>query len=777
VCDSGVDLDHPDLAAALVSGYNAVDQMAQADGGTVDGLTDHGTQVAGTAAALGNNGVGVSGVGWSLSIMPIRVSNQPNDTALISDINDGARWAAEHGARVINASFSNVQSASVQTTGAYVKSLGSLYVWSAGNAASPLGFFDHPDVIIVSATDQADGLAVFSNYGRAVDVAAPGVDILTTDLGGYGTISGTSFSAPMTAGVLGLIWSVNPLLPPRAVEVILAITGDDLGEVGEDDVYGHGRINAATAAQLALDAATMPLPPVAFDDEALTLDGDATDIQVLANDADLNGDPIDITSFDQTTPGGGAVELVEVPENEPILRYTPEAGSEGFDSFQYTIEDPGGLPDTAVVTVVSAQAPDLAPPVEIDIAGSGSGSLLETGDLDGDGDLDLIADFVTPTQTLALLENLGGGQFAVLGSVGLGTSGHRIDVGDLNDDGCADVAFVEDFADRLGILHGNCDGTFQDPLELAFVWPADVLASDESGQPLDFNGDGLADLVLAQNGFQNHLVSILLNDGAGGFVVAGQHETLDPPEVLAAGDLNGDAVPDVVVGGAGFGFVTVLLTDGAGDYLPGTGQDTSAGGGIDDLTVVDADGDGDLDVVTVSAVVVPGSRILLNDGAGGLSLHALVATTGEFPRGVVAADLDVDGDLDLVTANMLTNDLSVHPGLEPGAVMPISAQLPTVTGPVDVIAADFDLDGDPDVATLLLTTITPGVRRVLLFENLSDPAPANPADINGDGIVDVLDLVAVILAWGQPGGPEDVNGDGTVDVLDLIAVITSWGSD
>ena len=119
ICDSGIDTDHPDLAGALVPGYNAVDGLPQSEGGEVEGLTNHGTQVAGTAAAIGNNGIGVSGVCWDLSIMPIRVSNVANDMAFLSDLNAGARWAASNGARIVNVSFSGVTSSTVAESGAF----------------------------------------------------------------------------------------------------------------------------------------------------------------------------------------------------------------------------------------------------------------------------------------------------------------------------------------------------------------------------------------------------------------------------------------------------------------------------------------------------------------------------------------------------------------------------------------------------------------------------------------------------------------------------------
>ena len=113
VCDSGVDTDHPELESILVPGFNAPSGIPEALGGAVEGLTDHGTQVAAAAMAVGDNGVGIAGVGWNLRLMPVRVMNTPGNTALVSDLNGGARWAVDNGARVVNVSFSNPVATSV----------------------------------------------------------------------------------------------------------------------------------------------------------------------------------------------------------------------------------------------------------------------------------------------------------------------------------------------------------------------------------------------------------------------------------------------------------------------------------------------------------------------------------------------------------------------------------------------------------------------------------------------------------------------------------------
>jgi subtilisin family serine protease len=136
VCDSGVRTNHADLAAALVPGYNSATRVAQANGGQIDDINGHGTFVAGCAAAIGNNGTGVTGVGWNLKIMPIRVTNNTNGTASLFALTDGARWAANNGAKAVNVSFTGADAQSNNAAARDVKNAGGLLFWASGNAGS-----------------------------------------------------------------------------------------------------------------------------------------------------------------------------------------------------------------------------------------------------------------------------------------------------------------------------------------------------------------------------------------------------------------------------------------------------------------------------------------------------------------------------------------------------------------------------------------------------------------------------------------------------------------
>jgi subtilisin family serine protease len=255
VCDSGVDIDHPDLAAALVPGYNSTEDLAQVDGGSVnDALNGHGTLVAGSAAAIGNNGIGVAGVGWNFGIMPIRVSNRADGTALLSEILEGARWASDNGAYAINCSFGGAEDPETRSSGGHIRLEDHLLVFAAGNDGLANQTNDWENVTIVGGSNASDNWVGWSHTGVGIDCIAPAVSIRSTNrTGGYGFTTGTSFAAPITAGALALVRDANPSLTADEVEFLLLNACDDKEEPGQDDRTGWGRINVGRAVDDAIN--------------------------------------------------------------------------------------------------------------------------------------------------------------------------------------------------------------------------------------------------------------------------------------------------------------------------------------------------------------------------------------------------------------------------------------------------------------------------------------------------------------------------------------------
>ncbi len=260
VCDTGVDLGHPDLASRLVlPGWNTYLNNTNC----MD-THGHGTMVAGFAAAAGNNGIGVAGVAWNVRILPIRITfADGGGSAYVSDIGEAITYGADHGAKVVNVSFSGYSSSTIISAADYAQGKGTLVVIAAANDGVDLtGSPDPASIVLVGATTTADTRASFSNYGTPIDVVAPGVNVWSTIMGGgYGYGSGTSFSSPITAGLAALIFSVNPSLTPQAVEGCIESTCKDLGSVGEDGVFGFGLIQADAAVAKAYGTTKSPPPP------------------------------------------------------------------------------------------------------------------------------------------------------------------------------------------------------------------------------------------------------------------------------------------------------------------------------------------------------------------------------------------------------------------------------------------------------------------------------------------------------------------------------------
>lgn len=255
ICDTGIRTTHEDFQLHRLEGYNAVDQLWETNGGDISAIHPHGTMTTGCAAANGDNSIGVAGVGWNLSHRMMRVSNSSGGGAYLSDLQHAAQTAVEAGDRVASVSYSGVDNSSNLTSATYIKSIGGLLVWAAGNDSRELTLSsrDADDILVVGATDSIDDPAWFTNYGVMVDLVAPGVSVYTTDSGSdsdYASVSGTSFSCPLTAGLYALVASASPGMTPDEIEDALKQSCDDLGTAGIDDTFGYGRINSNSALAL-----------------------------------------------------------------------------------------------------------------------------------------------------------------------------------------------------------------------------------------------------------------------------------------------------------------------------------------------------------------------------------------------------------------------------------------------------------------------------------------------------------------------------------------------
>ena len=287
IVDTGVDWDHPDLAANIWNNSgeipdNGVDDDGNGfiddvrgwdfltlasspaigeDGDTRDNnpmdFHGHGSHCSGIASAVTDNGIGVAGLGWNCSIMPVRAGYQATDGngyVMLADAADGIQYAADNGAKAINLSFGSGTGTILVNAVQYAYNLGAVTCYAAGNAndqdAGSLG--DLHTTLAVAATDSSDQKASFSSYGSWVDVSAPGVSIRSTVIGnGYESWNGTSMATPFVAGLVGLVHSLDPSLSAGEIMSLIKDSTDNIDAQNPSYIgmLGTGRINAAAALQ------------------------------------------------------------------------------------------------------------------------------------------------------------------------------------------------------------------------------------------------------------------------------------------------------------------------------------------------------------------------------------------------------------------------------------------------------------------------------------------------------------------------------------------------
>jgi serine protease len=400
VIDTGVALDHPDFIGQLVGGYDFVSNPAFSNDGTgIDSNPDdpgdlafflrssfHGTHVAGTVAASTFNGRGGAGVAFGVKIMPVRVLSIGGGTDY--DVMQGVRYAAglpnDSGLIVPSVDIINLSlggsgfsqpSQDLFTQVATVQRV--LTVAAAGNGSSSLPFYPaaYDDVVSVAALDAAKLPAPYTNSGPTIDLSAPGGDSsvdLTGDGIGDGVLStltddsitprahvydiyqGTSMAAPHVAGVAALMKTVAPGMTPADFDALLigGVLTEDLGDVGPDETYGWGMIDAYKAVTAAINLAggvvPPPIPILAATPMPLNFGSSRTVMPLTV----LNGT-------------GGTLTVTDISANKGWVTVTPvSVDADGLGSYDVSINKSGrdDGPHEATITFTST-----ANDVEVDL--------------------------------------------------------------------------------------------------------------------------------------------------------------------------------------------------------------------------------------------------------------------------------------------------------------------------------------------------------------------------------------------------------------------------
>jgi thermitase len=266
IVDSGLDRGHPEFSGRVLQGYDFVDN----DTNPQDAC-GHGTHVAGIAAAAGNNAIGIAGIDWHVTILPVRVLDQ-NCSGSLSTVAAGIVWATDQGAKVMNLSLgTSIDSTLLEDATYYAYQHGVAVIAAAGNSgSSPIMYpARFPWVLSVGATDQNNVRMPESDYGSDLDLVAPGYEILSTTprtaftfqylLGvtqQYGVMSGTSMAAAHVSGAAALLlsWAPDRFNHPLKLYQALTATAVPLGDANE---YGSGLLDINAA----LDFIPTVVPP------------------------------------------------------------------------------------------------------------------------------------------------------------------------------------------------------------------------------------------------------------------------------------------------------------------------------------------------------------------------------------------------------------------------------------------------------------------------------------------------------------------------------------
>jgi hypothetical protein len=319
-------------------------------------------------------------------------------------------------------------------------------------------------------------------------------------------------------------------------------------------------------------------------------------------------------------------------------------------------------------------------------------------DVNGDGKADLVVANFNSNKIGVLLGN-GDGTFQAQTTF-IDPKAGCVVVGDVNGDGKPDLIFG-DGSGSVGVALGNGDGTFQATKTFG------AGAAPYSIAVTDVNGDGKPDLVVVNEGSTGlGSASILLGNGDGSFQTQRTFSTGKSPSSVAVADVNGDGKPDLIVSNAADNTVSLLLGNGDGTF--GAQSTFAAGSSPSWVAVSDVNGDAKPDLVITDAISNDVSVLLGNGNGTFQALNAFYA--GISPDSVAIADMNGDGKADLVVANMNGNNVTVLLGNGNGT---FQAQKTFATGnyPISVVAADVNGDGKPDI---VVPNLDDGTLSVLL---------------------------------------------------------------
>jgi len=690
VLDTGVDVNHPDLKENIwvnpgeipdndidddenghvddIHGWNFDgdnNRVSPIDGpdAFLSSVSGHGTMVSGVIAGVGNNEEGVTGVNWECSIMALRLS----DFMTSEEVAAALDYAAANGAHIANMSFGSPEFGPegdllVAEAIDRAYAAGVLLVASAGNSDNTIPNYPaaYPNVMAVASTDGEDIKTGHSSFGPWVDIAAPGTDIVTTDMGGDGeyiAIAGTSFSGPYVAAVGALVLSLDPTLSHLDVRAILENTTDPIYYGDLDPALGYcgtGRVNAFRALQEAVRP--LPLGEIAQPRMGQTLPNDGNDVDLVLL---MQGESyvLEYSSY-------GHDDWLPVREGEVstdangLARLTLANPGAGTHTLRLTVTGDGTTHTDVKDLAIDAFSRQAHWPLqeELDVE-----ELPETYynssplcvDFDGNGSKEIIQSTISlDFDDFVFGEPIG--EIAIWDADGDPLPGWpqpfftdfesnvMTAVGDIDGDGAFELIVVDDYFLTVAAFEINGQSVEGEwPIEVGPWWA--YISSDPVLADLD--GDGDSEIIVALDAESSTDDGLFAIQGDGTYLWERRYTSHGP---LSVADMDGDGDVEIALSGFGPGISNVhtFLLDHQGQQIK-----RWRGGSPMGTVISDLDGDGEQELLfcteeDVRAVHVDGSVVWRTrvieplDTFGGMSVGDLDADG----RGEVYVTSFVEGD-------------------------------------------------------------------------------------------------------------------------------------
>ena len=706
---------------------------------------DHGTNVAGCVSSATNNNIGVASVGWSVKLMGLNVSN---DGYYIQYGGQSILTAAQMGADVINMSWGGVGGCSYTAliNNAY-NNYGCILVTSAGNGGSDgnTDFDLHTpsscnNVISVSATGPNDNFGCWATAGETVDLCAPGESIWTTNVSGsYGSYWGTSFSSPIVAGAVALVWSKFPDADQEWVEERIISNTDEFSDMNGscqgnslEGMLGTGRLNIFKA----LSAGIMPslyISDVNYlndtDDDGILNPGEQVQVKLIVGNEQGWADAENVVATISTED-----DRIAIIDNTIEFTNTISAGSSSFtlvDHFLlYAFEDAqlGNVPCTVHLqagTEENLYETTFQIEINISLDQNGfpvAGMAIKSSPIIADVDGNSIGEVYFGSDNGNFYGYTIGGneQWGFPFNTGANVRSSAA-VRDVDMDGVKEIVF--------GSNDGNLYIINAFGMQELSYWQSGMIIGSPALVDLDQNGD--FEIVFTTQEGNSGKVYAITEDGedVSGFPVNLGEKMLAG---AAAGDLEGDGSPDIVVCTWGD---NIYAIENDGTIKPGFPV-TSTNRFNAPATLVDIDQDGDLEIVAGNDSGL--LHVLHHDGTEMASFD----TGDDIRGGISVADINDDGSVELLFTGYddILHVWNPIDGVELDG-WPFDMGSNSLTEP---LTADLDNDGDLEIIA--------AIKNGLVFIFHHDGTPYNNAPFNLAGSIESSPAVG------------DLDGDGDYEI-------------